>query len=119
VAASIRGVLPPIDMPIATLDPREARPLTSREISKVLCSIIGGVVTADPDAHPRVPAVLELVRKSPLELMRKPCSPASWETALAATVAGFYGWCKQSDIHTAIHWVDQNFARIFAPPVEN
>jgi hypothetical protein len=95
----------------ATLDPRDARPLTSREISKVLCSIIGGVITIDPNARPRVPAVLELVRSSPKSLM-EPSSPASWEVALAATVSGLRGWCAPKDVDTAIDWVDQNLPLI-------
>lgn len=93
----------------AVLDPREARPLTSREISKVLCAIIGGVIIADPKVRPRVPAVLGLAKTAPSSLMK---APATWEVALAATVSGFRGWCDPKDVDNALDWVDQNLPLI-------
>jgi hypothetical protein len=105
-------------MSVPTLDPRDARPLTSREISKVLCAIIGSVVTADPRTRERVPQVLGLT-KTPhttamLEVARAgvhPCPP-SWELAFAATVSGFRGWCDPKDVDTAIEWVDCHLSQI-------
>lgn len=55
-------------MPSVALDPREARPLTSREISKVVCSIIAGVVAYDQDAREVVPDVIRAVRESGAEV---------------------------------------------------
>ena len=100
-------------MPDPILDPREARPLTSREISKILSSIIGGVVTADPHARERVPVVLELARTKTSELVR-PTSPASWELAIGATVAGLRGWCDPRDVDIALRWVDANLHKILS-----
>lgn len=77
----------------------------------MLCSIIGGVITADPAIRPRVPTVLGIVRQRPRELMT---APASWECALAATVSGLRGWCDPKDVDTAIDWVDQNLPVILS-----
>lgn len=87
-------------MPRTNLDLHAAQPLSSSEIRAVLGSIIGGIVIADPDARIRIPDVLELVRVCPAKLLHPACS--SWETALAATVAGLREWCAAGDIDTAI-----------------
>lgn len=105
----------------ARLDPREARPLTSREISKVICAIIGGVVTVNPGVKPRVPTVLELARKETPIASPLPSGAqfgVSWEVALMATVAGFRGWCDPKDVDTAIEWVDQNLPLILGKLTE-
>ncbi len=103
------------------LDPREARPLTSREISKVICGIIGGVVTYDQDARAVVPEVIKAVRaNSPLRevnYLAQRSLPArrrgtSWACALSATVAGLRGWCDPKDVETALSWVAENLDRI-------
>ena len=103
------------------LDPLPVRALTSREIAKVLASIIGGVVAADHRARHRVAIVIAHVRArylgrgNPIEERNRefrqhrfvgadPC----WEVALLATVAGLRGWCNPKDVATAIDWVDAN-----------
>lgn len=113
------------------LDPRDARPLTSREISKVLCSIIAGVVVYDERARAAVPAVIDAVRRSAPDdevtndgwwkrrseaqryFVRS--REASWATALSATVSGFRGWCDPSDIATALSWVADHLDEICPP----
>lgn len=113
-----------------TLDPADARPLTSREISKVLCSIIAGVVVFDPAARPAIPAVIAAVRREAPSseatnigwLYRARAAhtfrltEASWATALSATVSGLRGWCAPNDIAAALAWVAENVDEI-CPPV--
>lgn len=122
-----------------TLDPADARPLTSREISKVLCSIIAGVVVYDPAARSSMPEVLAAVRTGTapagavddlawrrtvprqkyagggIPITPSFGQPASWATALSATVAGFRGWCAPNDIATALTWVTENLHEICPP----
>lgn len=71
----------------------------------MLCSIIGGVITADPRTRSRVPQVIGIAKVSPNTLMK---APASWEVAFAATISGFRGWCDPKDVDTALEWVNQN-----------
>ena len=97
---------------MAELDPAAARPLTSREISKVLIAILGGVAATVPGAMDRVPTILDYAAKE-----RPGTLHMSWEIAFTATVAGFRGWCKPSDIATAVAWVAENLHRLFAPDV--
>jgi hypothetical protein len=107
----------------AELDPADVRPLTSREISKILCSIIGGVVAADARVKKRVPEVLRLVRMQDGahvlaidDEARRACTPAcdvSWEIALLATVSGLRTWCSPVDLEVAIEWTDANMAALY------
>ncbi len=112
-------VLPTIPMTTTvTLDPNEARPLTNREISKVLCSIIGGVVTSYPDVKARVPDILQIAKAGTvLEFAERTAkygiAETSWEVALIATVSGLRGWCNPEDVDSALEWVDHNLDRIF------
>ncbi len=113
-------------MPTPTvLDPREARPLTSREISKVLSGIIGGVVAANPKARDHVAGVVDAVLRGDstqmVESFVTGLRPGhvggniiplniypTWACAFSATVAGLKGWCNPTDVRTALHWVAEN-----------
>lgn len=106
---------------MTALDARDARPLTSREIAKVVNGIIGCVVTHDPPARELLPGVLEQLRLNPLdfETLDKQVGgdgpPATWATALAATVVGLGGWCDQRDVRTALRWISENL-HLVCPP---
>lgn len=115
----------------AALDPREARPLTSREIAKVLNGIIACVVTRDPKSREAIPQVLDMIRVNPLDFegmdyvattMDGPrtmeavrADGATWATALSATVVGLQSWCDHRDISTALMWVSQNLHLVLPP----
>jgi len=100
----------------ATLDPAPVRPLTSREISKVLCSIIGGVVAFDPGSAALVPDILSAITAPAPHDLRAlneratsiNCRGASWAIALAATVSGLRGWCRPHDVDAALAWVAEH-----------
>lgn len=92
----------------AVLDPRDARPLTSREIAKVLLGMISGVVTHDPDARKYIPKALECARPGAILEIRR----ASWIVAFRATVAGMRGWCDEREVNTALAWLADNHARV-------
>lgn len=106
-----------------TLDPRDARPLTSREISKVLCGIIGGVAVFNPDTRDEMPLVLEVLRRggtleqaeatsSKLLAPGKRRPTTTWAAALGATVWSLRGWCNPRDVDTAIAWVAENLSMV-------
>lgn len=113
----------------ATLDPQDARPLTSREIAKVLCGIIGTLPTHDPPALDILDTVLVMLAEGrhdldELDLMVSRVAelkmPAitycgmTWAAALGATVMGLRGWCKPNDVQTALLWISQNLDTILA-----
>jgi len=109
----------------ATLDPAPVRPLTSREISKVLCSIIGGAVAYDPWVAEFVPDVLSAITApAPHDLhalnLHVTCDlrSASWAIALAATVSGLRGWCRPGDVDTALAWVVEHLDTVLATTLE-
>ena len=91
------------------LDPRDARPLSSREIAKVLLGLLGGVVVHEPEARGEIPGMLavELKRPGAVVGIRR----ASWKTAFRATVAGLRGWCNERDVNTALAWIADNHER--------
>lgn len=109
------------------LDPREARPLTSREISKVLAGIIGGVVATNPRARPHVAGVVDaVIRSDSMAIVNRLALGGihnagaldicpTWACAFSATVAGLTGWCDPKDIRTALHWVAENL-NLICPP---
>jgi|SRR6185295_12623769 len=107
----------------AVLDPREARPLTSREISKVLCGIIGGVAVFNPDTRDEMPMVLEVLKRggtiehadavaSKLLAPDRKRPTTTWAAALGATVCSLRGWCAPADVETAISWVAENLSKV-------
>lgn len=108
---------------LAVLDHREARPLTSREISKVLSGIIGGVVAVNPRAHEYVAIVVDAVirEEAAASVDRKAYGIGgmsivpTWACAFSATVTGMRGWCDPKDIRTALHWIAQNVNLICDP----
>lgn len=109
-------------MPRTELDPRDARPLTSREISKVLCSIIAGVVVYDPASRHFVPDVIAACRRHATIMEADavvspfmPEQPATWAAAISATVSGLRGWCAPPDIAAALAWVAENLHEICPP----
>ncbi len=110
----------------AILDPRDARPLTSREISKVLCGIVGGIANDErmnhPSGHARIAGVLREVRDGQADVtyldayasgVPRLGSP-TWASALVATIAGLRGWCKPHDVQTALVWISENIGAICA-----
>jgi TusA-related sulfurtransferase len=95
----------------AVLDPRDARPLTSREIAKLLVGVIAGVVAHDPEAHDEIPkAIKSGARDAILELKR-----ANWIVAFRATVASLRGWCDEREVNTALAWLGEHAGKIFPP----
>lgn len=108
------------------LDPRSARPLTSREISKVLSGIISGVVALSSNARDHVSEVVAaVIRKETTRHVNRLVVKAgpgvaldiypTWACAFSATVAGLRGWCEDADIQTALLWVSENVNLICAP----
>ena len=105
----------------ARLDPSDARPLTSREIAKVLCSMLGGIMAADPQSKDRVPTVVQLARDRPTSVMRQdaimrttlPKCSVSWEVAFVVTISGLRGWCAPAEVDTALAWVSENVHLIY------
>jgi hypothetical protein len=114
--------------PAVVLDPREARPLTSREISKVLSAIIAGVVTVNPRARGHVAAVVsDVIQKTSAKAIgARHCNMVapsldiapSWAVAFSATVSGLNGWCDPGDVQTALRWVSENLNLICSSPAE-
>jgi hypothetical protein len=110
---------------VAVLDPREARPLTSREIGKVLSGILGGVVAVNPRARQHVAGVVEAVlRKEDARSIGHTYRNdviagldicPSWAVAFSATVSGLRGWCEHSDVQTALRWISENVGLICSP----
>lgn len=90
-------------MPTATpvLSSAPVRPLTSREIAKILCSILSGVADPDRILVGSFSGVLDSAG---------PCRDSVglhdlWAAAFLATVAGFYTWCRPIDVETALAWI--------------
>lgn len=117
-------------MPVR-LDPRDARPLTSREISKVLTSVLDGVASAYPEAVPVFPdamAAVAVAAQHPVQLgnaraaLRAVSSEerfannAGWFTALAATIGGMRQWCALADVDTAVAYISENLHKRYALP---
>lgn len=114
-------------MPPAELDPREARPLTSREISKVLSGIIGGVIATSPtQKHFVVEVVRSVIDRDPTRItnivpveLQDDCRHfdlcPSWACAFSATVSGLRGWCDPADVHTALAWIADHLELICTP----
>lgn len=124
----------------ASLDPRDARPLTSREISKVLHSILQGIAVSSPatkdsflDLAVRARQYLNLWYASPHSSeLADPAAPfeqitdalsvacggitASWQLAFVATVSGFISWCRRGAIDQALVWLTENMSRLFPAP---
>lgn len=116
----------------AVLSIAEPRPLTSREISKVLCAMLNGVAVAHPPDIESFPTALdfviatnELMQRGKMDLHTRELAErvkeftlvapgvATWFTALVATVGGFYAWCHAVDVDTAVLWVAENLSRMF------
>lgn len=122
-----------------TLDPRQERPLTSREIAKILGSILAGVLVSAPHAADSMGTAFEHIKwirvvigigsseemtanartLSLDEAVQRANAlvaadlhregKATWFTALTATISGFYGWCRAEDVDTAVAWCQQNW----------
>lgn len=115
---------------VAHLDTRKERPLTSREICKILSASICGAVQAgaEPDA------VLEFVRSMQDTLLERPVvdhghlsaipSPdPAWCGALGGLMGGLLGgssewWCHPKDISTAIDWICEHWGTLMATVAE-
>ena len=118
----------------AQLDAAPPRPLTSREISKLLCAILHGVYTVDPtasaDFDPLLAtsaAIAEIDLNDVSRLMAQldelaksttmPKAKALWHAAITATVGGLTHWCALADIQTAIAWVREHAVQMYPVPV--
>ncbi len=100
----------------ATLSADDVRPLTSREIAQVLCSILDAISQIEPDEVATFSGLLDLcgpvISFENQRSDRHVCLP-SWRTAFSATVAGFYKWCDPVEVETAITWIAQNLPNLF------
>ena len=107
----------------ATLDPADARPLTSREIAKLLCGVIGSMIAYDPHlvTVSTVESVVTLLIADPNGLAHLdyaagmtslPKSSPTWGSALGATILSLRSWCKPNDIQTALRWISFNLDKI-------
>lgn len=96
------------------LDPREARPLTSREIAKVLLGVLGGVAAHDPEVQ-RSGDLRKAIKKADPRAVCELRRPVTWMVAFRATVAGLRGWCDEREVNTALAWLDENVQKIFPP----
>jgi hypothetical protein len=114
-------------MPSIQLDPTPIRQLTSREMSQVLCGMLGGIAGLDPDTRHDFQGVLEqtlgiIGPADPASAFQALCggsANASWQVAIGATVAAFAGWCDRADIEIAVRWVSVNLPRIFPEKLLN
>ncbi len=109
------------------LDPAPTRKLTSREISKVIGSALGGLVASQHNVLREGPVTASQIRslleaclivldvfvggseqssdqgeRFVSELMKSGC--AEWATMLSALLVGFIDWCELQDVRTAIRW---------------
>lgn len=111
-------------MPVE-LDDHEVRPLNSRQVNRILCSVIAGVVAADPNIKIRVPQVIQLLKRPAIgahalarqDEARRSCTPAcdvSWEIALLATISGLRTWCEPDAVDHALAWIDLNLDTVYA-----
>jgi hypothetical protein len=107
----------------AVLDTSDLRPLTSREISRILCGVVGCMAMHDDRVCATLPLVLEQIAQNSsnletLDMLANRDAPAvgavpTWASALGATVAGLMGWCKPTDVRTAVIWTRENLDTIF------
>jgi hypothetical protein len=92
---------------MANLDVNEARPLTDREIVKIISGVVFGVIQAGVDPA----AVLKLLRG--LRLLLQGWTPvdndrtadASWTGAIGGVIGALSGWCRTQDINAALGWI--------------
>lgn len=122
-------------MQALALDPQEARPLTSREIAKLFCGVIGSLCTSDdPPSRAVITEVLRATVSSahdvigsagrpllPLNLRHlddlaegdAPHVCSTWAAAIGATVISLRGWCDPAAVRTAVTWVVANLDAIW------
>jgi len=99
-----------------TLDTRPARPLTSRECTKVICAVVFGLrETGVPEVHLRqaMENVLTIHRRQPVpttEVMAG-WQPA-WHGAIAGCVGGLATWCDKEVVATACEWILEQWNRM-------
>lgn len=102
----------------AVLSVDAIRPLTSRELSTILCSILRAVATIEPEEIDAFATLLDTVgpavaaENHRTDRNEHVCLP-SWRIAFAATVSGFYTWCDPQEIETAVEWISQNLPHLF------
>lgn len=112
---------------LAVLDPQEARPLTSREIAKLFCGVIGSLsASGDPPSRDLISEVLRAtVSSAATDLGRlrhighdlaggeSPHVCSAWAAAIGATVFSLRGWCDPAAVRTAVTWVVENLDAIW------
>ena len=98
------------------LDPRPARPLTSREISKILGGAVGGLLQEIPatevyDAMVAIRYVVANGLDSGDAIQSLPVSRV-WAAPLGGVVGGLVGWCDRSAVLVAIDWLLAHWSEI-------
>jgi len=110
------------------LNPAPIRKLTSREMSQVLCGMLGGIASLDPDTQRQFPTALELAlgtadpASDPVMAFQALCggqAKATWQVALGATVVAFSTWCDRVELEIAVRWVSENLPRMFPTKLLN
>lgn len=109
------------------LDPAPIRQLTSREMSQVLCGMLGGIAGLDPDTRCDFQGVLEqtlgiIGPNDPALAFQALCggsAKASWQVAIGSTVAAFANWCDRAELEMAVRWVTENLPRMFPEKLLN
>ena len=106
---------------MATLDTREARPLTSREICKIIAGALSGAVGAgaDPDAvleHLR--SLQDAVFGRPVvdhgHLSAIPSPDPEWCGVIGGLIGGMMGWCHAEDMEVATDWICDHWSELMA-----
>jgi len=106
---------------MATLDSRETRPLTSREICKVISGALCGAVQAgaDPDAaleHLR--SLQDVLFGRPFadhgHLSAIPSPDPEWCGAIGGLIGAMMGWCRARDMEVATDWICEHWGDLMA-----
>lgn len=91
------------------LDQRPARPLTSREISKIIGGMLGGIAKCGvpmDDVRRTLNAITSVMMgDSPVVSSPQSHSDTSWAAALAGTIGGLASWCRKVEVLTALRWL--------------
>lgn len=98
------------------LDPRPARPLTSREISKIIGGALGGLLQEIPSAEVRdVMVAVRAVVEVGLDLgdsYRSLPSSQVWAAGLGGVVGGLVQWCDRQAVMVAIDWLLEHWSAV-------
>lgn len=116
------------------LDLRDVRPLTSKEMARILVNILKGVAASHPASvrqFPRAVATARSVLSGPLqcsfdELLESMAEvgarfdaelpEGAWCVPFVFTVSGFTTWCQHGDVDAAVSYLEQNLGAMFKLP---